>query len=182
MSSLHHKEVARATSRLGSTSRKAFISVLSWVTRAAAAISCIIILAALLIILYAVAMRYFVGRPINWADEINGYLIVAMVMFGIGETLLRGGHIGIDLLTEHMAPRLRRVLDCWSCLAVLLFACIFGWSAWHTVTFNRDFGTYSTGYMQIEIWLVQAPMIVGAVFLALAALVRLARMVAGEIE
>lgn len=182
MSSVHDKEVARATSASGLRFRDALLSALAWLIRAVAAVSCLIIAAALFTILYAVAMRYFVDRPINWADEINGYLIVAMVMFGIGATLLRGGHIGIDLLTEHTGPRVRRVLDFWSCLAVLLFAGMFGWSAWHTVAFNRDFGTYSTGYMQIEIWLVQSPMVVGAVFLALAALVRLGRMMVGDSE
>jgi TRAP-type C4-dicarboxylate transport system permease small subunit len=64
--------------------------------------------------------------------------------------------------------------------AVLLFALMFGWSAWHTVIFNRDFGTYSTGYLETPMWIVQAPMIAGAAFLSLAALVRMLRVMKGE--
>ncbi len=154
----------------------------AWVILGAAALSCLVILAALGIILYAVGCRYLLGQPINWADELNGYLIVGMVMFGIGATLLRGGHIGIDLLTGTASPRIARALAVYSNLTVLLVAVLFGWSAWHTVSFSRGFGIYSTGYLQVEIWLVQAPMIAGAAFLGLAALLNIHRAIRGAPE
>ena len=148
---------------------------LDWVILGGGVLASVVIVASLGIILYAVAMRYFVGRPIQWSDELTGYLVVAMFMFGAGATLLRGDHIGIDLLTSAAGPRLSRGLSILSSAAVLGFALIFGWSAWHTVAFSRDFGTYSTGAMQIEIWKAQAPMLAGALLLGLAAAVNLVR-------
>jgi len=171
---------ANAAARTGPDLLEGLLRPLVWTIRAAAALSCLIILGALGIVLYAVAMRYFLGTPINWAGEINGYLIVALVMFGIGATLLRGGHISIDLLTSSAGPRLARGLEVLADAAVLLFGLMFGWSAWQTVSFNRAFGMYSNGYMQVEMWLVQAPMIAGAAFLCLAALVRILRSLTGR--
>lgn len=179
MSLSQEREAARAASS-GADGTGSVAKALTWLIQSAAILSCLIILAAFGIILYAVIMRYFVGMPINWADELNGYLIVAMVMFGIGSTLLHGGHISIDILTARAGPRLSVWLEMLANAAVLLFALMFGWSAWHTVTFSRSFGTYSTGYLETPMWLVQAPMIAGAAFLALAALVRMLRVVRGE--
>lgn len=174
--------IEREESAPTSPIRKPAQGPISWLILGAAAISCAIILAAFGIILYAVTWRYVLGQPINWADELNGYLIVAMTMFGIGATLLRGGHIGIDLLTVNAPPRISRGLNVYSNIAVFVVACMFGWSAWHTVTFNRDFGAYSAGYLQVEMWIVQAPMIAGAAFLALAALINLCRAIRGMPE
>jgi TRAP-type C4-dicarboxylate transport system permease small subunit len=83
MSLGQEREAARAASS-GADAAGGFVKALTWLIQAASVLSCLIILAAFGIILYAVAMRYFVGTPINWSDELNGYLIVAMVMFGIG--------------------------------------------------------------------------------------------------
>lgn len=154
-----------------------------WLDRlilAGGALAAAIILAALAIILYAVAMRYFAGRPLPWRDELVGYLVVAMVMLGAGATELRGGHIGIDVLTNAAGPQARRGLAVLASAAVLGFSVLFGWSAWQTVTFSRGFGLYSTGALQVEIWIVQAPMLAGAALLGLAALANLVRAVRGE--
>ncbi|WP_349371227.1 TRAP transporter small permease subunit [Salinarimonas sp.] len=171
MTEIRNREEVAPTS----SPRRAAHGPLSWLILAAAAVSCGIVLVALGVILYAVAWRYLLGRPVNWADELNGYLIVAMVMFGIGATLLRDGHIGIDLLTASASPRIARRLGVYANAAVFVVACLLGWSAWHTVAFNRAFGSYSSGYLQVEIWIVQAPMIAGAAFLALAALINIRR-------
>lgn len=179
MSLGQEREAARAASS-GADGTGNVARALTLLIQSASVLSCLIILAAFGIILYAVTMRYFVGTPINWSDELNGYLIVAMVMFGIGSTLLRGGHISIDLLTARAGPRLSAWVEVLADVAVLLFALMFGWSAWHTVAFSRDFGTYSTGYLETPMWLVQTPMVAGAAFLALAALVRMLRVLRGE--
>lgn len=153
---------------------------LGWLFAAATFTGCAIIVFALVGILYAVVMRYFVGQPVRGVDELSGYLVIWLLMAGMAGTLLKGGHIGIDLLTSALHPRFRRGLGLWSNAAVLLFAVLFGWSAWHTIAFNRGFGTYSTGYLEVEMWLVQLPLLAGAVLLGLAALVNIVRALQGR--
>lgn len=139
------------------------------------ALGALIVMFAFAAVLAAVGMRYLVGRPLLGVDELSGYLVVTLTMLGVGGTLLKGRHIGIDIFTNAARPRIRRGFDVLSALAVLLFALLFGWSAWHTVAFNRGFGTYSNGPLEIEIWIAQAPMVLGAVLLALAACLNLLR-------
>lgn len=153
---------------------------LDWLVLAGGALACVVILIALGITLYAVFWRYVAGQPINWSDELTGYLVVAMVAAGLGAALLGGAHIGIDLLTGLAGPRTHRSLTIWSALSVMLTAGVVGWSAWHSTLFARDFGFYSNGYMEVAMWKVQAPLIPGAGILGLAALILAWRAIRGK--
>jgi TRAP-type C4-dicarboxylate transport system permease small subunit len=114
--------------------------------------------------------RYFLGRPIMGVDEATGFLVVAIVMFGAAESLRRGDHIRIDILFDHLGPRLHWWLELWSFVAVLVFAVLLLVTSWHTVFFSRMFGAYSTGYLSIPMWIPQSTMVIGAILLGLVAL------------
>lgn len=147
----------------------------AWPILLAGALAAAIILALFVIITYAVGMRYFLGTPIPWAEEATGYLVVALLPLGSGAALLSGNHIAIDLLTANAPPVLQRGLSILASVSVLVVAVLITWSAWGMIAFNRDFGTYSTGPMEIEIWKVQTPLLVGFAFLSYAALINLVR-------
>lgn len=132
-----------------------------------------LILVALAIIAYAVIQRYVMHSPLLWGDELLGYLLVAIVMFGSAEALRRRDHIAMDLFSANAGPKLGLVLIVWSDLAVLAFAVILGWSTWESVGFAMDFGSYSVGYIEIQTWIPQLPMLAGAALLGLVAVVRL---------
>ncbi len=80
-------------------------------------LSAILILAILVIVAYAITQRYVFNTPLLWGDELNGYLLVAMIMLGSAEALRRGEAFlkaGADILFIE-APRdeaeLRKVAD-----------------------------------------------------------------------
>ncbi len=122
---------------------------------------------------YAVVLRYVFGAPLTWADELSGYLVVAIVMFGAADTLLRGEHISVDLLTGRLDGLARRVVDLWAMLAAALFACALGYSAFLMLRFSINLGMYSAGYLEVAMWKPQAPMLIGAALICLAALARI---------
>ncbi len=136
-------------------------------------LSAILILAILVIVAYAITQRYVFNTPLLWGDELNGYLLVAMIMLGSAEALRRGDHIAIDLLTGNTSPRIGRMLAVWGNLAVVAFASVLGWSAWHSIAFAYDFGSYSPGYLEVAMWIPKLPVLIGAVLLALTALTRI---------
>jgi len=147
------------------------------------------ILATLLILVllglttYAVARRYLLNAPLLWSDELTGYLLVALIMFGASEAFRRGDHIAIDLVTGKAGPKLARVIGAWSDLAVLVFAIVLGRSAWEAISFARAFGSYSSGEIEIATWIPQIPLLVGALLLGLTALSRLlGRLAQGRLQ
>jgi C4-dicarboxylate transporter DctQ subunit len=160
--SLEEEETPRASSLLE--------RVVTAISLAGGAISCLIILVVLALTAVSVFNRYFLGRPIMGVDEATGFLVVAIVMFGAAESLRRGDHIRIDILFDHLGPRLHWWLELWSLVAVLVFAVLLLITSWHTVLFSRMFGAYSTGYLSIPMWIPQSTMVIGAILLGLVAL------------
>lgn len=139
----------------------------------AGAIATLLLLSSLVITVYAVVMRYVFNAPLLWSDELTGYLLVALVMLGAAEAYRKGDHIGVDLLSSKARGRLKRLLAGFAHVAVLAVSVVIGYSAWESVLFARAFGSFSPGALEIETWIPQAPMILGAALLGVTALARL---------
>lgn len=137
------------------------------------AISTVLILVAFVLTVYAVFNRYVLNAPLLWADELIGYCLVAIVMFGAAEAYRRNDHIAIDLLSGKASGKARIALAIISDLSVLAFAAVLGLSTWEAITFAYSFGSYSSGYIEIETWIPQSPLLAGAALLALAAVEKL---------
>jgi TRAP-type C4-dicarboxylate transport system permease small subunit len=142
-------------------------------TRFGAAVAAALVLFTLAVTGYAVVLRYVLGTPLTWADELSGYLVVAIVMFGAADSLLRGEHISVDLLTGKFDGLARRIVDLWSMLAAALFACALAYSGYLMLRFSIGVDMYSEGYLEVAMWKPQAPLIIGAVLIVLAALARI---------
>jgi C4-dicarboxylate transporter, DctQ subunit len=150
---------------------------ISYLAGAVAAFLGIVVLA---ITALSVFNRYVLGKPLLGIDEATGFLVVAIVMGGAAEAYRRGDHIRIDLILEQVGPRGRRLLDLWADASVLAFSILFLVTAWHTVVFSRQFGAYSSGYLEMPMWIPQSTMLVGAALLCLVSLARFLRHLARE--
>jgi TRAP-type C4-dicarboxylate transport system permease small subunit len=124
--------------------------------------------------------RYLFGSPVRGAEEIVGFLIVASVMFGAAEAHRRGEHICIDILEGAFPPWLRRVMAILAQIAVIVFSIVMAWTGWETVAFSRAFGNYSPGYTETPMWIVQLPLVIGGVLLAVIAALKLIAGLRGE--
>jgi C4-dicarboxylate transporter, DctQ subunit len=143
-------------------------------------LAAVLLLSSLALVSYSVLMRYFMGRPIPWVDELVGYLLVGLVMLAAADALRRGEHIAVDLLTGRLGPRGKR-----RALAFGHFACLVAGIAlliggWQTAAFTKMLGILSTGYLAMPMHLPQMMIPIGGALLALAALSGLMRMAIGE--
>ncbi len=134
-----------------------------------AAIAALLVIVMLASVSYSVFMRYVLGTPITWTDELSGYLVVALVMFGTAEALIKGDHFGVDLLTTRLRGAKKRAVAIWGMIAVILVGCAILYSAILMVRFSWDFGMYSEGYMEMPMWLPQSALIVGSILLIVTA-------------
>ena len=132
-------------------------------------LSALLILLVLGVVSYAIVQRYVLQTPLLWADEFIGYVLVALVMIGAAEALRKGDHIAMNLFAANAGPKLRRALDVWSSLAIMIFAGVLGTSTWQSISFAIDFGSYAIGHIEIATWIPQVPMLVGSVLLGLTA-------------
>ena len=171
MSKPHQREVEQSTSRLPLG--------IDLIIRAGGVLSAGLILGMLAVTTVNVIGRYALGNPFRGAEEFTGYLVVAMVMAGAAEAYRRGDHIAIDLIRSTSIPGLRHISEVLYHASVLAFAVILGMTGWHTVSFSRDFESYSAGYLETPMWIPQSALVLGAFLLALAALGRLIQVFTG---
>ena len=144
-----------------------------WVTLSGAGLASLLVLTVFGVVSYSVFMRYVLGTPVTFSDELNGFIVVAMVALGAGEVLLRGEHFGVDLLTERAGPRTRWIVEVWGMIGVILVASAILYSAILMVQFSYDFGVYSEGYLGVQMWIPQGFLLIGMIILILAALARI---------
>ncbi len=86
---------------------------------------------------YEVAARYAFNAPTIWAYDTTYMLYGAQFMLAAAYTLLRGGHIRIDVFYERWSPRTRATIDAVSYVLFFFPGMLFvlyagGVEAWHS--------------------------------------------------
>lgn len=145
----------------------------------AVAISAAGVLASLALITWAVVMRYLFDRPPVWADEVVGFLLVGIVMLAAAQSLRRGEHIGVDLLTSRLGPRGQRWAQAWSSLSVAVISLILIVNGVQTALFSRKLGILTEGYLEVPLYWLQLLLPMGGAMMLLVALEALLRLAAG---
>lgn len=130
------------------------------------------ILMACMVVL-ATVMRYFVGAPLMYSDELVGLLFVCMAFMAIPITLLNRRHLVVDLVVSSMPQAGRRIVDVFAVLTFIVFAGVFAYNAYDFAEFSRVINARSDiGGLLLWPWM----MIVPATFV-IAALVALWQLV-----
>jgi TRAP-type C4-dicarboxylate transport system permease small subunit len=148
-------------------------------TRAATMLGGWVSIAVVVIVAYSVFMRYLANIPQTWTDELVGYFLVAIVMFGVADTLRRNNHITVDLLTGRFGPKGRLIVDIWSMVAVIAVSSAMVFSSYQMVDFSLSVGLISDGYVEAPMWIPQSALLIGYGLLILSAVNRLLRLCYG---
>jgi C4-dicarboxylate transporter DctQ subunit len=130
-------------------------------------------------ITYSVILRYVLNTPQVWTDELMGYLMVALVMFGLGETVRRGDHISVDLVTARLGPRGQAAARIWGLVAMIAFAAVLLQRSWDMVAFSRMVDLLSDGYLAMPIWIPQSSLLIGFALMILSSVNQLLRILFG---
>lgn len=138
------------------------------------ALAAIALIASMALIVYSVVMRYALNQPVAWVDELVGYLLVATVMLAAADTLLEGEHIAVDIVTERLSSRGRRLTLLFGLVAVAASAVLLAVEGVDMVRFSRMVGLMSNGYMAVPMWVPQLLVPVGAVLMGAAAVIAFA--------
>lgn len=145
-----------------------------WVRRLAAvgiALAAAALIASMLLVTYAVVMRYFLNQPPPWVDEVVGYLLVAAVMLAAADALLQGEHIAVDILTERLGERGRKATLLIGLVTVAVSGALLVNEGMDMVGFSHMVGLNSNGFLATPMWIPQLLIPVGAAVMTLAAVV-----------
>jgi C4-dicarboxylate transporter, DctQ subunit len=152
------------------------IALVCW---AGLALSAIALLSSFGLVAYSVGMRYLLGRPVPWVDEMVGYLLVALVMLAAADAMRRGEHIAVDLITDRLSPARKKLMTVAALVSVVFCGVVLVIAGLETAAFTQFLGIRSTGYLNVPMHIPQLFIPVGGGLLALAAAGGLLRMAMG---
>ncbi|MDT8895549.1 TRAP transporter small permease subunit [Halomonas sp. I1] len=129
-----------------------------------------------LIVIYDIAMRFFIGRPSDWAFDVTKMLFGAHFMLMAAYGLRHHAHVEVDVLKRLLSRRKQAALEL---LGYLIFFVPFigmllslGWE-FFLRSFSRGETTY--GMVAIPVYPVKAVIVVTAALLLLQALAVVSR-------
>src|SRR3972149_6260098 len=159
---------------MGSLARgiKVVVYRLEHLQRWAALASGLFITTLMLITVYEVVMRYFLRLPTGRTQELEQYyLLVGVIFFAIGFTLLEEGHVTVDLVVSKLPPRVQLVMDGVIASAVIIvFAILLTWGG-VVLALRHQTATTAVTKMPLFIGYILIP--IGSFLLLLQAVIRL---------
>ena len=106
--------------------------------------------------------------PVVWVPEIVGYLMVALVFLALGETMLAGSHIKIDLFVGRLPRRPRDILELFTLTLSVGVAGFFTWHGVNTMLRSLEYGRRDAfGALNMPLYVPQAALPIGLSILTL---------------
>jgi TRAP-type C4-dicarboxylate transport system permease small subunit len=106
-------------------------------------------------------MRYFVGKPITWGEEITLGMYVWMVMLGAAYVIQKNASIKLDFLMQKLPPTIRKVQLILVALVTMVFYVFLSYFAFRLMGLTKN----RTGVFKIHYQFIYASIIIGAVFI-----------------
>lgn len=86
-------------------------------------------------------MRYAVGSPFHFTEELVGLLFCSMVFLVLPGVQFRGQHIKVDLLTNRFGPRVTKLQRLSASGLTIVFGIAFGWEAYDYFAYVYERGS-----------------------------------------
>jgi len=135
---------------------------------ASAAVLAALCLIAILLLIVLQMLARWTGEVFPGAPDYAGYAMAAASFLAFASALNKGTHIRVSILLNAVGPRVRYVLELWCFIVGTAVAWYVAYYTWRLIGFAVKFGDVSQGQDATPLWIVQTPMLIGAVILAIA--------------
>jgi TRAP-type transport system small permease protein len=118
-----------------------------------------------------VVARYVFNSAITWAEEVARFLFVWLTFVGASFGLMKGLHLGMDMVVARLAPRTRNIIEVVNGFILLAFLGVWVVGGIHLIEANLTFMSPATGFSMGLVYMI-GPL--AAVLMGIEALGRLA--------
>ena len=161
---------------------KAYISLVSAVSRGCGVIAILLVATAALVVCHMVFVRYFLNGSTVWQTEFVIYSLVAATFIGSPFVLLEGGHVNVDLLPNAVPEPVRSIMNALAGLVGLAFAGLLAWSGWIYFEEAWTYGWTTDTVWAPPLWIPLLPLPFGIGILCLQYVAEILRPFAGKRE
>lgn len=157
---------------------QSFQSAVFAVSRAAAVLACLILLAMVGHILVEIVMRSFFATSTYVLDEFVGYGVAAVTFLALGYSLEHGSLIRVTLVVGRVQGKVRRFLEILSALATMGVVGLLIWFFWLRTARNWTQNRVSSSIAEVPMWIPEAGILLGLCVFWLQLLAYLLRQIA----
>jgi TRAP-type C4-dicarboxylate transport system permease small subunit len=134
---------------------------------AAAYAAALLMVGTLVMVLLGIFGR-LLSFQVRGTDAYAGYSMAGAGFLALAYTLMRGEHIRVTLVLEHIGVAGKRWLERWSLLASMILAIAFAWYSVRLAWQSHAFHDISTSNDATPLWIPQLSMAIGNIVLAIA--------------
>lgn len=106
------------------------------------------------VVLLQVFMRYVLGSPLVWSEELARYLFIWVSYLGWVFATRGGTHIRISAFFNTLPRRVQRGVRIGNQFLILVFALVLGWLGYQMVLKNLDVSTITLFFPYSVVYLV----------------------------
>lgn len=124
-----------------------------------------------LIVIYDICLRFFIGRPSDWAFDVTKMLFGAHFMMMTAYGLRHKIHVEVDIIKNQLSRKKRAITEIFGYLV------FFAPFIWMLLTYSWDYvlrawsrGETTSGMMAIPVYPVKTVLLIASVILLLQAL------------
>jgi TRAP-type C4-dicarboxylate transport system permease small subunit len=125
--------------------------------------------------------RYLFGHSIYWTEEVLVFLLLWSVFIGIVAVTYNGAHLSMDVLSQRLIGRPRRILNGAAVLTLIACSTVVAVESFQVVLVLARTGQVSVA-ANVPMVIPHAAILVGFALVAIAALIRFRAYLAGRFE
>jgi TRAP-type C4-dicarboxylate transport system permease small subunit len=95
------------------------------------------------LVIIAASMRYLVGKPFDFTEEVVALLYICVVFTVLPMTTLQGQHITVSILPQRLARGLHRPIGVAAGLVMIAFCSWFAIEAYYFMAVSQEMGSKS---------------------------------------
>ena len=156
-----------------------FRSIVRKLNRGAAALAAAALLAMIALITLQVVLRRLFNSPIEYTDEVSGYLLVAVTLLGVSYAMEKGDHIRVDMGLERLSPPILRGFRIGWCVVGIAFSALLAYETGAYALESARLGSVSID-SQTLLWPIQALLPAGFALLGFELVTQLLDAIAGR--
>lgn len=134
-----------------------------------------LVFAMMAMVLIEVVSRYVLLAPLMIADEMGGYMVIAITFLGLAYTWRERSHISVEFVINKLPIRARRYSRFITLLLATIVTALLAYACYDLMAYSASFGIRSGTWLRTPLVWPQTFMIVGSVLLLFQLIVDLIR-------
>jgi TRAP-type C4-dicarboxylate transport system permease small subunit len=124
-----------------------YIRSVGGLSRAFAIVATLLLIAAMLVVCQMIFIRYVFRAATIWQTDFVVFAATGAMFLGAPYVLLKGGHVGVDVVEMVVTERTRRAMRVVASLLGLLFCAIMAYASW--LQFHE---AWAGGWRHSSVW------------------------------